>query len=142
MDFFIRLHGDMCIKALLIVCVWDLALGMLRAINERAFNSSMGINGAIRKSGMLVSAFFLKLLDFVLGFNAIYFIPDEFLSYLPIDTVGACEIFCICFIGCEFLSSLKNLTRSNIPIPIKLKEFIEYVLDKFTSENKSKKVGV
>ncbi len=47
-----------------------------------------------------------------------------------------------CFIACEFLSSLKNLTRSNIPIPVKLKGFIEYVLDKFTSENKSKKVGV
>lgn len=142
MDFFIKLHDDMFIKALLIVCVWDLALGILRALNEREFNSSMGINGAIRKSGMLISAFFLKLLDFVLGFNAIYFIPDEFLSYLPVDAIGACEVFCICFIACELLSSLKNLTRSNIPIPIKLKEFIECVLDKFTSENKSKKVGV
>ncbi|MBP3931644.1 MAG: phage holin family protein [Peptostreptococcaceae bacterium] len=143
MDFFMDLQGDIFIKALLIVCVWDLVLGMLRAVNERTFNSSMGINGAIRKSGMLISAFFLKLLDYTLKFNLINFIPKEFLSYMPFDSVGACEIFCICFVACEFLSSLKNLSRSNIPIPYKLKEFIEYMLDTFTTENNKKdKVGV
>ena len=38
---------------------------------------------------------------------------------------------------------MKNLTKSNIPIPYKLKEFIEYMLDTFTTENnKKEKVGV
>ena len=38
---------------------------------------------------------------------------------------------------------MKNLTRSNIPIPRKLKEFIEYMLETFTTENnKNDKVGV
>ena len=139
MDFFRDLQGDIFVKALLIVCIWDLVLGMLRAINERTFNSSMGINGAIRKSCMLISALFLKLLDYTLNFNLINFIPKEFLSYMPINSVGACEIFCICFVACEFLSSLKNLSRSNVPIPLKLKENIQYILDRFTSENKVKK---
>ena len=143
MDLFNNLQANHFIRILLIACIWDLFLGMLRALKERKFNSSTGINGIIRKVGMIGSALFLKLVDLVVNFNLVAFLPSEFLDVIKIDSIGVCELFCLCFIAFEVLSAMKNLTRSNIPIPYKLKEFIEYMLDTFTTENnKKEKVGV
>ena len=112
-------------------------------MKERKINSSAGINGIIRKVGMIGSALFLKLVDLVVDFNLVAFLPSEFINVIKIDSIGVCELFCLCFIAFEALSAMKNLTRSNIPIPYKLKEFIEYMLDTFTTENNKKdKVGV
>ena len=138
MDLFNTLQVNPFIRILLIACIWDLFLGILRALKERKINSSAGINGAIRKVGMIGSALFLKLVDLVVDFNLVAFLPSEFLDVIKIDSIGVCELFCLCFIAFEVLSAMKNLTRSNIPIPYKLKEFIEYMLDTFTTENNKK----
>ncbi|CEI72920.1 phage holin family protein [Romboutsia hominis] len=143
MNFFNDLQGNPFISILLIACIWDLFLGILRALKEKKINSSAGINGIIRKVGMIGSALFLKLVDLVIDFNLVAFLPSEFLEIIKINSIGVCELFCLCFIAFETLSAMKNLTRSNIPIPSKLKEFIEYMLDTFTTENNKKdKVGV
>ena len=143
MDLFNDLQGNPFIRILLISCIWDLFLGILRALKEKKINSSSGINGIIRKVGMIGSALFLKLVDLVIDFNLVAFLPSEFLEIIKIDSIGVCELFCLCFIAFETLSAMKNLTRSNIPIPSKLKEFIEYMLDTFTTENNKKdEVGV
>lgn len=143
MNLFDSLQSNPFIRILLIACIWDLFLGILRALKERKINSSAGINGIIRKVGMIGSALFLKLVDLVVDFNLVAFLPSEFINVIKIDSIGVCELFCLCFIAFEALSAMKNLTRSNIPIPYKLKEFIEYMLDTFTTENNKKdKVGV
>lgn len=143
MDLFNSLQGNPFIRILLIACIWDLFLGILRALKEKQINSSAGINGIIRKVGMIGSSIFLKLVDLVVDFNLIAFLPNEILDIIRIDNIGVCELFCLCFIAFETLSAMKNLTKSNIPIPYKLKEFIEYMLDTFTTENNKKdKVGV
>ena len=132
MDLFNTLQDNPFIKILLIACIWDLFLGILRALKEKQINSSAGINGIIRKVGMIGS-----------DFNLIAFLPNEFIDVIRIDSIGVCELFCLCFIAFETLSAMKNLTKSNIPIPCKLKEFIEYMLDTFTTENnKKEKMGV
>ena len=138
MDLFNSLQGNPFIRILLIACIWDLFLGILRALKERKINSSAGINGIIRKVGMIGSALFLKLVDLIVDFNLVALLPSEFLDVIKIDSIGVCELFCLCFIAFEVLSAMKNLTRSNIPIPYKLKEFIEYMLDTFTTENNKK----
>ena len=143
MNLFDSLQSNPFIRILLIACIWDLFLGILRALKERKINSSAGINGIIRKVGMIGSALFLKLVDLIVDFNLVALLPSEFLDVIKIDSIGVCELFCLCFIAFEVLSAMKNLTRSNIPIPYKLKEFIEYMLDTFTTENNKKdKVGV
>lgn len=143
MDLFNNLQVNPFIRILLIACIWDLFLGILRALKERKINSSAGINGIIRKVGMIGSALFLKLVDLIVDFNLVALLPSGFLDVIKIDSIGVCELFCLCFIAFEALSAMKNLTRSNIPIPYKLKEFIEYMLDTFTTENNKKdKVGV
>ena len=143
MNLFDSLQSNPFIRILLIACIWDLFLGILRALKERKINSSAGINGIIRKVGMIGSALFLKLVDLVVDFNLVAFLPSEFINVIKIDSICVCELFCLCFIAFEALSAMKNLTRSNIPIPYKLKEFIEYMLDTFTTENNKKdKVGV
>ena len=46
--------GNTFLQLVLIAVVIDTVFGVLRAIKGRRFNSSFGINGAIRKCGMLV----------------------------------------------------------------------------------------
>ena len=43
--------------------VFDTIMGVFRAIKERKFNSCVGINGALRKVGMIVSIIFLSIAD-------------------------------------------------------------------------------
>ena len=47
-------EGNTFLQLVLIAVVLDTIFGVLRAIKERKFNSNFGINGAIRKVGMLV----------------------------------------------------------------------------------------
>ena len=55
-DFITLLGGNSLIKLLLLAVVLDTILGVGRAIKYHKFNSSVGIDGAIRKVMMLVSA--------------------------------------------------------------------------------------
>ena len=50
-----------------IAVVFDTIMGVFRAIKERKFNSCVGINGAIRKVGMIVSIIFLSIADKILS---------------------------------------------------------------------------
>ena len=86
MDLFNNLQDNPFIKILLIACIWDLFLGILRALKEKQINSSAGINGIIRKVGMIGSALFLKLVDLVVDFNLIAFLPNEFIDVIRIDS--------------------------------------------------------
>ena len=49
---------DKGMRILIIVIVLDVIFGVLRAIKERKLNSTIGIDGIIRKVGMLISIIF------------------------------------------------------------------------------------
>ena len=49
------LSADSFVRILLVAVALDTILGVLRAIKEHKFNSSVGIDGAIRKTAMLTS---------------------------------------------------------------------------------------
>ena len=139
MDFLGFLNSTEFIKFLMLVCALDLFLGFLRACKEKSLNSSMGINGAIRKVGMMGSALFLKLMDLIINVNLIDLLPKEIVSILNLNQIGICEFFCIIFIICEFVSAIKNMTRINIPILKNLNKIFDWFLDNFTTETKIKK---
>lgn len=124
------------IKVLLIVIVLDTILGILRAIREKNINSTIGIDGIIRKVAMIFCIFFLSLIDYIVNIDLIGFIPDTVKTAINIDKIGINGLFCIIFIVFEALSILKNAVRCKLPIPKKLQKFFEKIMKEFTSEIK------
>ena len=57
--YFNCLLENISFKLLLIFIVFDIIFGILRAIKEKEINSTIGIDGMIRKVGMIISTIFL-----------------------------------------------------------------------------------
>lgn len=115
------------LQILVVLVVMDVIFGCLRAIRERCFNSTIGINGMIRKAGMLISLVCMVYLDQIVQINLIGFIPEQVREVLPGDTVGIMEFFAILYIIYEVVSVLKNMALSGLPVSkiwIKLKNFL------------------
>lgn len=119
---------------LLYVVLMDTVLGVLRAFKEHKFNSCVGIDGAIRKVAMLFSVMLLMFIDSMVQINFLFMIPEEYLQYIGIERMGVCELFCILFIMYEIVSILKNMTLCGLPVPKRLKEFVQKFLDDMTEE--------
>lgn len=124
--------------------ILDTIFGLFRAIKEKKFNSNFGIDGAIRKSGMLISVLFLMLADYLVKINLIFFIPDEIRKAAGLEKVGLGEFFCILYLLYEIVSILKNMYLCGLPIPGGLKPKIEKLLtemtDEVTTDNKEKNI--
>ena len=133
-EYFRELAQNSCFKLLIIFVVFDTTFGILRAIRERKINSCIGIDGMIRKSGMILSSLFLYIIDRLIDINFLGFIPDSFLNLVGIESVGIGELFGILFIVFESLSVLKNMYKCKMPIPKKLNDWLEKVLTELTKE--------
>ena len=103
-------------RALIVLVVMDVIFGTLRAIKEKQFNSCVGINGMIRKAGMMISLVCLVYLDDIVHFNLIGFIPDGIRGYMPGETIGIMEFFAVIYIVYEAVSVLKNMSLSGLPV--------------------------
>lgn len=137
MEFFEILLNNDEVKILCIVIVLDTIFGILRAIKERTINSTIGIDGIIRKVGMLISIFFLALIDLIINIDLIGFIPETLKTYLNLGSIGICDIFNIMFVVFEILSIFKNMILCKLPIPAKFQEFLENIMKEFTGEIKN-----
>lgn len=119
---------------LLYAVIMDTVLGVLRAIKEHKFNSCVGIDGAIRKVAMLFSILLLMFVDSIVNIDFLFMIPEKYLQYIGISKMGICELFCLLFILYEIVSILKNMTLCGLPVPTRLKLFIQKFLDDMTEE--------
>lgn len=128
------LSSNSFVKILLIAVALDTILGVLRAIKEHKFNSCVGIDGAIRKAGMLLSVCFLMAMDVIMHINVLSMVPEEYVQILGIDKIGICEFFSLLFILYELVSILKNMTLCGLPVPTKIKKWIQKFLDDMTEE--------
>ena len=128
------LSSNSFVKILLIAIALDTILGVLRAIKEHKFNSCVGIDGAIRKAGMLLSVGFLMATDVIMHINVLSMVPEEYVQILGIDKMGICEFFSLLFILYELVSILKNMTLCGLPVPTKIKKWIQKFLDDMTEE--------
>ena len=138
MEKFISLLNNDGMKVLIVVIVLDLILGILRAIREKSINSCIGIDGMIRKVGMLIVIVFLTIIDTIIHLDLIGFIPETIRETLKLGKVG---ISCLCnilFIIFEILSIFKNMILCKLPIPKKFQLFLENVMKEFTGEIKEK----
>lgn len=133
-DFIALIGSNSLIKLLLLAVVLDTILGVGRAIKYHRFNSSVGIDGAIRKVMMLVSAGVLMLADLIIHINLVGFIDDQYLKVIGLEKVGMCELFCLLFVVYEAVSILKNMLLCGLPIPRRVREWLLKFLDDMTAE--------
>lgn len=136
MDFINCLINNDGIKILMIVIVLDTIFGVLRAIREKEINSCIGIDGIIRKVGMLIAIFFLCLIDTIINLDLIGFIPEDIKNILSFGKVGIADLFMVLFIVFEILSIFKNMILCKLPIPKKLQNLLENIMKEFTGEIK------
>ena len=136
MEKFISLLNNDGMKVLIVVIVLDLILGILRALRERTVNSCIGIDGMIRKVGMLIVVVFLTIIDYIIHFDLIGFIPETIKEILKLGKVGISSLFNILFIIFEILSIFKNMILCKLPIPKKLQVYLENIMKEFTGEMK------
>lgn len=137
-QFLIELGQNSVLKLVCLFIVLDTAFGVLRAIKQRTFNSSFGIDGAIRKTAMIVSVLALFIADTVIGFNLLPFISTSSLEVIGIEDIGLTEFFGLLFVIYESLSILKNMALLGLPVPKTIRNKLENWLSKFTNEVKSK----
>ena len=136
MEKFISLLNNDGMKVLIVVIVLDLILGILRAIREKSINSCIGIDGMIRKVGMLIVIVFLTIIDTIIHLDLIGFIPETIKETLKLGKVGISSLFNILFIIFEILSIFKNMILCKLPIPKKLQVYLENIMKEFTGEIK------
>ena len=128
------LINNKSIRILAIFIVLDVIFGFLRSIKERKTNSTIGIDGIIRKTGMLITIVVAIVLDKMCKIDLIFFIPEDLKQALKINSCGITLLFNALYIIFEILSILKNMKRCGIPFPKKLNSFLEKLLKEFTQE--------
>lgn len=132
--FINAMAGNTFFRVLMVVIAADTVLGVLRAVKFRQFNSSVGIDGAIRKVAMLASAVALMAADLLIHVNLMAFVPENYIQALGIQKLGMCEFFCLLFILYECLSVLKNMVLCGLPVPKKLRSWLKEFLENMTTE--------
>lgn len=133
-NFIQNIANNPVTKLLVILLLLDVFLGSLRAIKEHKWNSTVGINGLLRKAGMLGSIVFLALADTVINLNILGFVPENISQAIRLQRIGLCEMFGLMFILYESTSILKNMALCELPINKKFNKKIQELLKKMTSE--------
>lgn len=128
------LFNNKLIQVLVIFIVLDVIFGILGSIKQKKTNSTIGIDGIIRKIGMLFSIAGCVILDKVVEIDLVFFLPEQIKNYF--GSVGIASLFAIIYCLFETLSIFKNMMRCKIPLPKKLKKYIEKLLEEFTNEVK------
>lgn len=132
MAFFLECIKNQFIIFMLYAVIFDSFFGFVRSLREHKTNSSVGIDGLIRKAGMMASLCFFAVLDRMMSINLIGFLPEEIKEYLPAE-VGTVVFFALLFLAFEVVSILKNMYLCGLPVKwvwIKVYKF----LTKYTDE--------
>lgn len=130
---FVELATSKLIETVVLLIVLDTLFGVIRAIKEHSFNSSVGIDGAIRKISMLISLVGLQIADIILNINLIGFVPQEVRDFIKFDSIGLAGFFSLLYTAYEAVSVLKNMTLCGLPVK-KLWEVVQKFLSKYTKE--------
>lgn len=140
-DFIIRLLAVMVnnvfVDLLFIAVCADMIFGTLRAAKYRCWNSAVGIDGAIRKAGMVASVLLFTIMDMLLHVDILAWLPTDVRSVMDtmgVVKMGITELFALLFILYEATSVLKNMLLCGIPVPAGIREKLSVWLDTMTDE--------
>ncbi len=132
------LYGNLFVWMVLICVAADTLFGCLRAVRYRSWNSSVGIDGGIRKVTMVLSVVFLALVDQLVGIDLISWLPEgtaSFLGTIGITAIGLAEFFAIVYIMYEASSILKNLLLCGVPLWAGMQDKVAQWVDNMTDES-------
>ena len=124
------------IQVMTIFIVVDVILGILRSFKEHSTNSTIGIDGIVRKVAMMFTIAACIVLDYIVEIDLIGFIPESIKQSVNIGRFGTADLFAFLYCIFEILSIFKNMIKIGVPLPIKLKNFLERLLKEFTNEMK------
>lgn len=127
------------IQVMVVFIVLDVIFGILRSIKQHKTNSTIGIDGIIRKVAMMFTIASCLVLDYIVEIDLIGFIPQEIKNYISLGRIGTADLFAMLYCVFEILSIFKNMIKLGVPLPLKLKRFLEKLLKDFTSEIKEDK---
>lgn len=127
------------IQVMVVFIVLDVIFGILRSIKQHKTNSTIGIDGIIRKVAMMFAIASCLVLDYIVEIDLIGFIPQEIKNYISLGRIGTADLFAMLYCVFEILSIFKNMIKLGVPLPLKLKRFLEKLLKDFTSEIKEDK---
>lgn len=133
MEFINVAAHNKVIELVVLAIVFDTIFGVLRAVKEKKFNSCAGIDGAIRKVGMLISLVFMLAVDMLVKVNLIGFIPEAVRNRLGFTSVGVAEFFAFLYITYEVVSIFKNMALCGLPVK-KVWASVRAFLEKYTDE--------
>lgn len=136
-DFKEAIFGNLFVVLVLLAIAMDTFLGALRAFKYHKWNSSVGIDGGLRKVAMLGSVFFLILVDMLLNLNVLGWVGEEMqrsLAVIGVTNLGIAEFFCLFYILYESTSIMKNMLLCGLPCPRGLKEKLAHWLQEMTEE--------
>lgn len=115
-SFILQVCDNPFIRVTAYMILMDVLFGTMRGLRERKVNSTIGINGIIRKVSMMLCMIACVPIDLMMRMNLIGFIPDEIMTYMPCDKIGMAEIFSLLFLAFEALSVLKNMYLCGLPV--------------------------
>lgn len=121
------------LQLVVVAAICDTFFGVLRAVKEKSFNSNFGIDGAIRKIGMIMSLVFMVIVDAVIQINLIGFLPTEVRSFIGLDVIGVAEFFALLYLAYEIVSIIKNMALCGLPVKNVWKKARTF-LGKYTDE--------
>ncbi|MBQ2634512.1 MAG: phage holin family protein [Oscillospiraceae bacterium] len=131
-NYFYTMTQNAFVQLVALAVALDTVMGCLRALMHHDFNSSFGINGAIRKFGIIASVTFLMLVDNIMNINLIGFIPAWaqafFKAEVEVPEIGIGGFFCLLYIAYEAVSILKNWYILGLPSPPVFKTILEKFL--------------
>ena len=135
--FFAALMGNIFVRLLLIAVCADMVFGSLRAAKYHCWNSAVGIDGAIRKAGMLACVLLFTAIDMMMHVDVLGWLPVDARNVLDacgVVKMGVTELFALLFILYEATSVLKNMLLCGLPVPAGLREKLGAWLSTMTEE--------
>ena len=135
--FIYALMGNVFIQLLLIAVCADMVFGSLRAAKYHKWNPAVGIDGAIRKAGMLACVLLFTAIDMMMHVDVLGWLPADTRNVLDacgVVKMGVTELFALLFILYEATSVLKNMLLCGLPVPAGLREKLGAWLSTMTEE--------
>ena len=143
--FVYALMGNVFIQLLLIAICADMVFGSLRAAKYHCWNSAVGIDGAIRKAGMLACVLMFTAIDMMMRIDVLSWLPADAKNVLDscgVVKMGVTELFALLFILYEATSVLKNMLLCGLPVPAGLREKLGAWLSTMTEETQADMLGI
>lgn len=133
-EWIVELETNPVIKLVFLALLADVVFGILRSVKQHTLNSSFGIDGLLRKCGVVLAVIFLFVADAVTNINLVPFVDEDVLRHINLTSIGLTEIFGLLFAAFETLSVLKNMMVLGMPLPRGVKEKLEIWLKNNSDE--------